>query len=148
MTPRRCPALSVPLHTWQLWASGAHRMAPVVQDWKLFTRAPSVWMPGLSSTPVWLVTGSFPAGPEDCHLLIITVYMLPAQPEPIQLPYSIALLFHYYHITATIFCLVKQIWGQSSPTKKIVNMQNNLMHVINNKSYRSQATILFPKCQY
>ena len=50
---RRCPAFSAPLHTWQLWASGTHRMTLVVPDW-LFTRAPSApdFMPVFRACPV------------------------------------------------------------------------------------------------
>ena len=42
MTLRRCPVFAVPLHTWRLWASAAHRTAQVVQGLIPFTRAQSV----------------------------------------------------------------------------------------------------------
>ena len=40
-----------------------------------------------------------------------------------------------------------QVWGHSSPAKKIYNMQQKIVRIINNKSYRSHTDPLFKKCQ-
>ena len=80
MPLRQCPAFSAPLHTWQLWASGAHRMGLVVPDWKLFTRAPS-------APDAMLVFRTCPVGSRfsssrtyGLWFVVYSVNMLPIQP--------------------------------------------------------------------